>query len=185
MVDLDNYPQLMHGASGKRELTMTFGVRVWLKHILLGSKQKRVVPSESGCVENCCLTSRGPVLRWCVFTSQVYFPAELRLGSLLCSPPARASVGTGTAQQHMDINREDRACSGGVGRRKQGSEQLLQNKRSANAALGRETIWGWMSLLLIVSGKCIPVNLHSGISLWSAPWLLHPFPDALSVIGVM
>lgn len=42
----------------------------------------------------------------------------------------------------MEINREDRACSGGAGRRKQGSEQLLQNKGRTNVALGRENTWG-------------------------------------------
>lgn len=53
----------MHGASEKRELTVLFGGKSVAKHILLGAKQKGVVPSERGPVESCCLTSRGPSLR--------------------------------------------------------------------------------------------------------------------------
>jgi len=130
----------MYGASETREPAVAVGVT---QRIPSGSKQKRVVMNEKGPLENCCPTSRSPVLRRaaaCKGVCYPFFPAELRWGSLLCSPPARAAAGTGTAPQDMEIGREDRAQSGGVGRRKQSSEQLLQNKGRTNAALGRENL---------------------------------------------
>lgn len=80
----------------------------------------------------------------------------------------------------------------GPGRQEHGAGQWAEGSRaqSSFSKIKEELklLWGGKMhtrCLLFLSRSCVPVNQHGGISLRSAPRLLHRLPDALSVIGVI